>query len=229
MHRIAIGVLIIAFIADFVYKNIYEISSHNNSDNNSIQNKDLPPFNPNTKNYINKPIHYIDYDELFYDDSDEQFAYIIDKINPTINVTISYDPKYYKTKLENITTLLYKEYSNFIISHTEHQIPKRNKTIASLLFYSQIIVSVFFMVLGYIKDYIPFIPEKLFSILTGFKLFFTVGSYLLHRYLIKKYSSSYAFEVFVNGTEIYSSIEKGKAPLYEDIIRILTNMRIYRN
>ena len=126
----------------------------------------------------------------------EEFDEIIAKVNPTINMTIIYDPKLYKDTLTNITSLLQGNYTNMLITSEEFEIDFKYYITSKVLFGTQIGMSIFFMAFNSIKSYLP-LPDKLLNFISTTKMFLGGGSFFLHQYAIKKCSQSNAFEVYV--------------------------------
>lgn len=224
MKRLVIVVIVLAFIGDLIYKNIYEKKP--NPNNAVIKPRKQGVNSTQTRLNITTRTHFINYEDN--NEDEEEFDEIIAKVNPTINMTIIYDPKLYKDTLTNITSLLQGNYTNMLITSEEFEIDFKYYITSKVLFGTQIGMSLFFMAFNSIKSYLP-LPDKLLNFISTTKMFLGGGSFFLHQYAIKKCSQSNAFEVYVMDKLIYSALTALKAPTYEEIVQQLTNMHIYKN
>ena len=147
MKRLVIVVIVLAFIGDLIYKNIYEKKP--NPNNAVIKPRKQGVNSTQTRLNITTRTHFINYEDN--NEDEEEFDEIIAKVNPTINMTIIYDPKLYKDTLTNITSLLQGNYTNMLITSEEFEIDFKYYITSKVLFGTQIVLV--------IKNFILFKPK----------------------------------------------------------------------
>jgi hypothetical protein len=242
MKNIIIGGIICAFIIDLIYKNCIQNKKETTNDSTPIQNdKTETKIKENIANQIiNNKEEYSDtddeivneYDELLLKDEDDEFEgdiKLINKIksgiNRKINLKIVYDPERFSKHCEILSKYIEGNFTNnenFYIKTEKFQLSPSKNFKVQLITFSQLFIIVFLFTFPSLKRiYSTVISEKTFDRISSLRFFLIAGFYFLHQYFIRKYSYSYAFEVYVNNKLHFSAIQSRKLPTFKEIANLL--------
>jgi len=236
------------FILDFLYKNLIENTKNNNNNNNKIFNKKKQNFfnqdlikNNKTKrkrikNLIeeennNENDNIIKDDEFIYPkkpkiDNDE-FDVSPDENNFIYNLTFVYDENLYKEKLTNYIKWLNGNYSQLNIYYKHLPVEKKYFILSKIVFFSSIFFTIFFVFFDKICNYL-YINQNIINLISNSKYVLSICSYFIHYFLMKRIENSYAFEIYIDNILYYSALKIGKVPNYEQIEKLLSNLKIIK-
>ena len=236
------------FILDFLYKNLIENTKNNNNNNNKIFNKKKQNFfnqdlikNNKTKrkrikNLIeeennNENDNIIKDDEFIYPkkpkiDNDE-FDVSPDENNFIYNLTFVYDENLYKEKLINYIKWLNGNYSQLNIYYKHLPVEKKYFILSKIVFFYSIFFTIFFVFFDKICNYI-FLNQNVINLISNSKYVLSICSYFIHYFLMKRIENSYAFEIYIDNILYYSALKIGKIPNYEQIEKLLSNLKIMK-
>jgi len=238
------------FIIDFLYKNLFENKKNNinyklsnkKKQNKNIFNQELIKNNQTKRKKIKNLIEeeninkenddIINDDEFIYPkkqknfDNDE-FDISPDENNYIYNLTFIYDENIYKENLNNYVQWLNGNYSQLNIFYKHLPVEKKYFILSKIVFVSSIFFTIFFVFFDKICNYI-YINQNIVNIISNSKYVLSICSYFIHYFLMKRIENSYAFEIYINNILYYSAIKTGKIPNYEEIEKILSNLKILK-
>lgn len=136
-------------------------------------------------------------------------------------ITVSYCKTTYLKYFDQFKLEMMGNFTKYEFVGVEHPLSPQKQFFSKFTFFSQIGVSILIFSGGKAKPYLPFIPGELFDQMEKNKWMVMIGNYFLHSYLKSYLSSSYAFEVSIEGINLWSKFATNTLPKVEDIRRIL--------
>lgn len=136
-------------------------------------------------------------------------------------ITISFCKTTHQKYFDQFKLEMMGNYTNYEFVGVEHPVSPQKQFFSKFTFFSQIGVSILIFSGGKAKQYLPFIPEAVFDQIEKNKWMVMIGNYFLHSYLKGYLSSSYAFEVSIDGISLWSKLATNTLPKVADIGRIL--------
>lgn len=136
-------------------------------------------------------------------------------------ITISYCKTTHQKYFDQFKLEMMGNYTNYEFVGVEHPVSPQKQFFSKFTFFSQIGVSILIFSGVKAKQYLPFIPEAIFDQIEKNKWMVMIGNYFLHSYLKGYLSSSYAFEVSIDGISLWSKLATNTLPKVGDIGRIL--------
>ena len=233
------------FILDFLYKNLIENKNDNNNNNNNNKkkenkiffNQDLIKNNKTKRKKIKNLIEEENNNENENVIKDDEFVYpkkqkidndeFEDENNFIYNLTFVYDENLYKEKLINYIKWLNGNYSQLNIFYHHLPVEKKYFILSKIVFFSSIFFTIFFVFFDKICNYI-FLNQNVINLISNSKYVLSICSYFIHYFLMKRIENSYAFEIYIDNILYYSALKIGKIPNYEQIEKLLSNLKIMK-
>ena len=141
-------------------------------------------------------------------------------------ILVRYCKQNYQKYLDQFKLDMIGNFTNIEIVEEEYPLPQFKKVASKFTMFTQMGISMFLFGGSKIKAYVPFIPGKLFEYCENNKWTVMIGNFVLHSFLNNYLKSSYAFEVSVEGVEIWSKLRMNSLPKVKDLAKIFVEKGI---
>lgn len=141
-------------------------------------------------------------------------------------ILVRYCKQNYQKYLDQFKLDMIGNFTNVEIVEEEYPLPQFKKVASKFTMFTQMGISMFLFGGSKIKAYVPFIPGKLFEYCENNKWTVMIGNFVLHSFLNNYLKSSYAFEVSVEGVEIWSKLRMNSLPKVKDLAKIFVEKGI---
>ena len=150
----------------------------------------------------------------------------LDEEVPKKIILVRYCKQNYQKYLDQFKLDMIGNFTNIEIVEEEYPLPQFKKVASKFTMFTQMGISMFLFGGSKIKAYVPFIPGKLFEYCENNKWTVMIGNFVLHSFLNNYLKSSYAFEVSVEGVEIWSKLRMNSLPKVKDLAKIFVEKGI---
>lgn len=141
-------------------------------------------------------------------------------------ILVRYCKQNYQKFLDQFKLDMMGNFTNIEIVEEEYPLPQYKKVASKFTMFTQMGISMFLFGGSKIKAYVPFIPGALFEYCENNKWTVMIGNFVLHSFLNNFLKSSYAFEISVEGVEIWSKLRMNSLPKVKDLAKIFVEKGI---
>lgn len=112
-------------------------------------------------------------------------------------------------------------YTNVEVIGEEYPVGFTRDIFSKLIFGLQIFIIIVIISHEKAKEYMPFVPQNVWSLIERKKWLLIILTFFLGNNIYSTLRRSGAFEIFINNELVFSKLQTGAVPTYQDLIRII--------
>lgn len=148
------------------------------------------------------------------------------KKGPKKIILIRYDKATYQKYLDQFKIDMLGNFTNIDVVDEPYPLPPIKSTLSKVTTVTQISISALLFGGTKLKGHLTFIPGGVFDFIEKNKWSVIIGNFLFHQIVNQYLRSSGAFEISVDGVEIWSKLQKKSLPKIKDIAKIFVEKGI---